>query len=197
MNTLNRKLYLPLLLILVLLLAACVPVAPMPVAEPTAAATAVPMAEPTIEEVTATDSVTRETGATVTVPEKSGDVTVHSYLAPEQVFASNTHILELPNSLVLIDAQFLLPNAMDFRADADSLGKPIDRSIITHAHPDHFLGAKPLLMWMSTPWRKWPRPLRPMDRRKSTKNRRILALPLPASLLCRWCWNREPSRLTA
>ena len=141
MNTLNRKLYLPLLLILVLLLAACVPVAPMPVAEPTAAATAVPMAEPTIEEVTATDSVTRETGATVTV-QKSGDVTVHSYLAPEQVFASNTHILELPNSLVLIDAQFLLPNAMDFRAYADSLGKPIDRLIITHAHPDHFLGSE-------------------------------------------------------
>jgi glyoxylase-like metal-dependent hydrolase (beta-lactamase superfamily II) len=29
--------------------------------------------------------------------------------------------------------------AQGFRAYADSLGKPIDRVIITHAHPDHFL----------------------------------------------------------
>jgi len=149
MNRLNRKLYLPLLLILVVLLAACAPVAPVPATESTAAPveeatavpTAVPTEEPTVEDATAPMSMTRETGATVTV-QTAGDITVHSYLAPEQVFASNTHILELPNSLVLIDTQFLLPMAMDFRAYADSLGKPIDRLIITHAHPDHFLGSE-------------------------------------------------------
>ena len=84
---------------------------------------------------------TRETGAVVEVHDL-GDVLVHNYLAPEQVFANNTHIIELANSLVLIDTQFLLPNALDFRAYADSLGKPIDRVIITHEHPDHFLGSE-------------------------------------------------------
>lgn len=149
MNTPNRNFYLPLLLILVFLLAACAPVASVPATVPTAAPTTAPTEEPTpaptaepaIEEATAPASVTRETGATVTV-QTAGDITVHSYLAPEQVFASNSHILELPNSLVLIDTQFLLPNALDFRAYADSLGKPIDRLIITHAHPDHFLGSE-------------------------------------------------------
>ena len=87
------------------------------------------------------EAMMRETGTIVSVQEV-GNIVVHSYLAPEQVFANNTHILELANSLVLIDTQFLLPNAMDFRAYADSLGKPIDRLIITHEHPDHFLGSE-------------------------------------------------------
>lgn len=87
------------------------------------------------------ESMARATGATVT-SQAVDDIVVHSYLAPEQVFASNTHIIELANSLVVIDTQFLLPNALDFRAYADSLGKPIERVIITHAHPDHFLGSE-------------------------------------------------------
>lgn len=83
----------------------------------------------------------RESGIQVTVHDL-GDVTVHSLTAPEQVFASSTHIIETPNSLVLIDTQFILPMALDYRAYADSLGKPIERLIITHAHPDHFLGSE-------------------------------------------------------
>ncbi|MEM9204586.1 MAG: MBL fold metallo-hydrolase, partial [Actinomycetota bacterium] len=78
---------------------------------------------------------------TVTV-QPAGDHTVHTVLAPEEVFANATHIIETDNSLVLIDTQFLLPNALDFRAYADSLGKPIDRVFITHVHPDHFLGSE-------------------------------------------------------
>lgn len=93
------------------------------------------------DDVAAPASLDRETGAVVSV-QVVDDVTVHSYLAPESVFANNTHIIELANSLVLIDTQFLLPNALDFRAYADSLGKPIDRVIITHEHPDHFLGSE-------------------------------------------------------
>jgi glyoxylase-like metal-dependent hydrolase (beta-lactamase superfamily II) len=69
-------------------------------------------------------------------------VVIHSLTAPEQVFANTTHIIETPNSLVLIDTQFILPNALDYRAYADSLGKPIERLIITHEHPDHFLGSE-------------------------------------------------------
>ena len=84
---------------------------------------------------------TRESGIQVTVQDL-GDVTVHSLTAPEQIFINSTHIIETPNSLVLIDTQFLLPMALDYRAYADGLGKPIERLIITHAHPDHFLGSE-------------------------------------------------------
>lgn len=87
------------------------------------------------------ESLVRETGATIEVRDL-GDISIHSYLAPQKVFANNTHIIESANSLVVIDTQFLLPNAMDFRAYADSLGKPIDRVFITHEHPDHFLGSQ-------------------------------------------------------
>lgn len=83
----------------------------------------------------------RETGATVTVNDL-GEVKVHSYLAPQQVFANNTHIIETTNQLVLIDTQFILPMAKDYRAYADSLGKPIERLVVTHEHPDHFLGSE-------------------------------------------------------
>ncbi len=129
MNMRTGKVYLGILMMLILLLAACVP------------ATSVPAAEIVADEATSTEPMMRETGATITVQDL-GDITVHSYLAPEQVFANNTHIIETANSLVLIDTQFLLPMALDFRAYADNLGKPIDRVIITHAHPDHFLGSE-------------------------------------------------------
>ena len=83
----------------------------------------------------------RESGMTVTV-QALENVTVHSLTAPEAVFANSTHIFETADSLVLVDAQFLLPNAADVRAYAESLGKPMDRLFISHAHPDHFLGAE-------------------------------------------------------
>lgn len=84
---------------------------------------------------------TRASGARV-ASTVVGDITVHSFVAPTEVFANGTHIIETPNSLVLIDTQFLLPLAQDFRAYADGLGKPIERLVITHAHPDHFLGSE-------------------------------------------------------
>ena len=112
-------------------LMACVPV--QPAAEHGA------MESP--ENMASSESMMRETGATVTVQDLS-DIIVHSYLAPEEIFANNTHIIETANSLVLIDTQFLLPMALDFRAYADSLGKPVERLIITHEHPDHFLGSE-------------------------------------------------------
>ncbi len=87
------------------------------------------------------DVVERQTGATITV-QNLGDVVIHSYLAPQKVFANNTHIIETENNLVVIDTQFLLPMAMDFKAYADTLNKPIERVVITHEHPDHFLGSE-------------------------------------------------------
>ena len=82
-----------------------------------------------------------ESGSTLTSYIMDG-LTVHAYTSPFAVFANSTYIFELPNSLVIVDTQFLLPFAQEFRAIADSTGKPIDRVIITHEHPDHFLGSE-------------------------------------------------------
>lgn len=82
-----------------------------------------------------------ESSLTATVQE-AGGITIHTLTAPEELFANSTHIFETENSLVLVDTQFLLPNALEMRAYADKLDKPIDRLFITHAHPDHFLGSE-------------------------------------------------------
>ncbi len=95
-------------------------------------------AENVTEEATVSS---RDSGMTVTVQQTEA-ATLHTLTAPEEVFANSTHIIETENSLVLIDTQFLLPNALDMRAYADDLDKPIDRVFITHAHPDHFLGSE-------------------------------------------------------
>lgn len=88
-----------------------------------------------------TTTTVRDSGLSVTV-QAAGDYTVHTVVSPEQVFANATHIVETDNALVLFDTQFLLPNAVDFRAYAESLGKPIEAVFITHGHPDHFLGSE-------------------------------------------------------
>lgn len=69
-----------------------------------------------------------------------GEYAIHTYVAPEKSFGAATHILETPNQLTLIDTQYSLSQAREFRAYAESLGKPIKNIIISHAHPDHYLG---------------------------------------------------------
>ena len=71
---------------------------------------------------------------------EKGNVKVHSLIAPDEMFANATHIIELPNELVLIDGHFFAQYAAEFRALADSLNKPITRFYISHDHPDHFIG---------------------------------------------------------
>ncbi|NND04488.1 MAG: MBL fold metallo-hydrolase [Acidimicrobiia bacterium] len=102
----------------------------------TTATTSAPLEAPAEPSVSIRDS-----GLTVTV-QPAGDLVVHTMTAPEEVFANATHIIETANSLVVVDTQFLLPMAQDFRAYADGLGKPINRVFITHEHPDHFLGSE-------------------------------------------------------
>lgn len=77
-------------------------------------------------------------GRIVQIPK--GDVTIHTYLAPAASFLVTSHIIETPNQLVVVDAQFLQTAAREVRAYAESLGKPIDRVIVSHAHPDHWSG---------------------------------------------------------
>jgi glyoxylase-like metal-dependent hydrolase (beta-lactamase superfamily II) len=68
------------------------------------------------------------------------DLRIHSYQAPETGVFANTQILETTNRLIVVDTQFLRAHAEEVRRYADYLGKPIDRVIVTHSHPDHWFG---------------------------------------------------------
>jgi len=77
---------------------------------------------------------------TITVT-PSGAATVHTYTAPETGWRANSHVIELPSQAVLFDVPLTEEYAREVLAVADSLGKPLTRLYISHAHPDHFAGA--------------------------------------------------------
>src|SRR5689334_9353420 len=68
-------------------------------------------------------------------------VRVHSYVSPSDSFQVTTQIIETPQRLIAIDAQYTQAYADEVVQYARSLGKPLDRLIISHAHPDHYQGA--------------------------------------------------------
>ncbi|PRY30440.1 glyoxylase-like metal-dependent hydrolase (beta-lactamase superfamily II) [Spirosoma oryzae] len=78
--------------------------------------------------------------ATSYLVKDTGRVKVHTLVSPAPMFANATHIIELPNELILVDGQFFAQYGQEFRDLADSLQKPISRFYVTHDHPDHFLG---------------------------------------------------------
>ncbi len=80
---------------------------------------------------------------TITVT-KGRRVTIHTYTAPELGWLVNSHIVELPKQLLIVDAQYLLPCGRELAQYAKSLKKPITRVYVTHYHPDHHLGASAL-----------------------------------------------------
>jgi glyoxylase-like metal-dependent hydrolase (beta-lactamase superfamily II) len=68
-------------------------------------------------------------------------VPVHTFTAPEDGWLVNSHIIELPSQLFVIDAQYTLPYAREVVRYAGGLKKPLTRLYVTHYHPDHLLGA--------------------------------------------------------
>lgn len=78
--------------------------------------------------------------ATFYVAKGNGSVKVHTMVSPGPMFANATHIIALPNQLILVDGQFFAQYGKEFRDFADSLKKPITRFYISHDHPDHYLG---------------------------------------------------------
>jgi glyoxylase-like metal-dependent hydrolase (beta-lactamase superfamily II) len=76
------------------------------------------------------------------VVKQAGPVRLHTFISSfaDGNIANATHIVEAPQSLVLVDGQFLAPYARQFRAYADSLRKPIERLYLSHRHPDHWFG---------------------------------------------------------
>ncbi len=67
-------------------------------------------------------------------------IKIHVYISPEESNLNATYAIESKNRLVLVDAQFLVPYAQEYRQYIDGLKKPIDRMIISHSHPDHYWG---------------------------------------------------------
>jgi hypothetical protein len=73
-----------------------------------------------------------------------GAVKIHSYLSPPDGFNVNTQLVEGPNAVVIFDGQLLLPYADEVASYVQTLGKPVDRIILSHAHTDHWSGLQVL-----------------------------------------------------
>src|SRR5271154_2656185 len=73
-----------------------------------------------------------------------GSVKIHSYLSPADGLQVNTQMIEGPNAVVVFDGQLLLPYADEVASYVQTLGKPVDRIIVSHAHTDHWGGLQVL-----------------------------------------------------
>ena len=58
---------------------------------------------------------------------------------------ANSTILTSDSETLVIDAQFLRPDAQALLAKVEATGKPLTTILITHEHPDHVFGAVELL----------------------------------------------------
>jgi hypothetical protein len=78
------------------------------------------------------------------VVSRISNIRIHTYVSPQDGWLVNTQIVEGPEKLVIFDAQLLNPYAAEVAAYAASLGKPVDRIIVSHGHPDHWAGLEVL-----------------------------------------------------
>ena len=63
---------------------------------------------------------------TMTVTE-SRNLRIHTFTAPDDGWSVNSHLIELPTQLIVIDAQYMLPYAREVVSYAQTLKKPIRR----------------------------------------------------------------------
>lgn len=68
------------------------------------------------------------------------DLKVETYSASEKGFRSNSHLLLIGDSAVLVDAQFIPQDAENVVDLIHKSGKHLKAIIITHPHPDHYYG---------------------------------------------------------
>lgn len=52
----------------------------------------------------------------------------------------NAFVVEMENSVVVVDSMLALSSARGLREKAESFGKPIEAVLMTHGHPDHYTG---------------------------------------------------------
>jgi Metallo-beta-lactamase superfamily len=73
-----------------------------------------------------------------------GQTKVHSYLSPPDGLMVNTQIVEGRSSVVIFDGQLHLPYAEEVASYIKTIGKPVDRFILSHGHSDHWSGLQVL-----------------------------------------------------
>src|SRR5258707_1071335 len=73
-----------------------------------------------------------------------GPVKIHSYLSPLDGFHVNTQMIEGATAVVIFDGQLLLPYADEVASYVQTLRKPVERIILSHAHTDHWSGLQVL-----------------------------------------------------
>lgn len=69
-----------------------------------------------------------------------GGIRLHTYLADPKGAMVTSHIIETANGLVLIDGQFVPPSALELKRYVAGIGKPVQRIVLSHQHPDHWFG---------------------------------------------------------
>ena len=77
-------------------------------------------------------------------------LTVHTYTAPDDGWRANSHIIELPSQLLVVDAQYMLPYAREVVSYANNSPNPSLGSTSRTITPTIFL-ARPLSRRQSTP----------------------------------------------
>lgn len=78
--------------------------------------------------------------ARVQIVKSTDKVKIHTLIAPDEMMANTSHVIELSNQIFIVDGQFFAPYAAQLRAYVDKLGKPVTRFYISHDHPDHYIG---------------------------------------------------------
>lgn len=71
----------------------------------------------------------------------AGRVTFHTYVSPAQAVNVTSHIVEFEDQLLLVDATFIPPTAMEVAGLIASIGKPVGMAVLSHEHPDHWSAA--------------------------------------------------------
>ena len=73
----------------------------------------------------------------------AAELTIETYTG--KLMPSNSVILSSDKETLVIDAQFLRPDAQDLIAQIETTGKPLTSILLTHEHPDHVFGAAEIL----------------------------------------------------
>lgn len=71
---------------------------------------------------------------------QSGETVIHPYVSTAEGIFANAYIIEMENSLVVVDATLTVSTSAGLNEQINHLGKPVEAILITHAHPDHYNG---------------------------------------------------------
>ena len=71
---------------------------------------------------------------------RKAGVTFHTYVSPAQAVNVTSHIIEMGDQLLLVDATMLPPTAAEVVGLIAATGKPVHTAYVSHEHPDHWGG---------------------------------------------------------